>query len=51
MTKTAPTGAGLATIVLPAATWIVAFREMKGMDMGVATELGSFTSFVGNWCR
>jgi predicted metal-binding membrane protein len=32
-----------------AAAWIVAVRQMDGMDMGVATELGSFTFFVGAW--
>jgi predicted metal-binding membrane protein len=28
---------------------IVAVRQMDGMNMGVATELGSFTFFVGAW--
>jgi predicted metal-binding membrane protein len=32
-----------------AAAWIGAVRQMDGMDMGVATELGSFTFFVGAW--
>jgi hypothetical protein len=27
----------------------VAVRQMDGMDMGVVTELGSFTFFVGAW--
>jgi predicted metal-binding membrane protein len=49
MTKTATTGARLTTLVLAAAAWIVALRQMTGMDMGVATELGSFASFVGYW--
>jgi predicted metal-binding membrane protein len=49
MTKTATTGAWLTTLVLAAAAWIVALRKMKGMDMGVATELGSFAAFVGYW--
>jgi predicted metal-binding membrane protein len=48
MTKAA-TGAGLTTLALAAAAWIVALRQMQGMDMGVATELGSFASFVGYW--
>ena len=49
MTKTSTTGAGLTALVLAAAAWIVALRQMKGMDMGAATELGSFASFVGYW--
>jgi predicted metal-binding membrane protein len=32
-----------------AAAAIVAVRQIDGMDMGVATELGSFTFFVGAW--
>jgi predicted metal-binding membrane protein len=48
--RTAPTAAGLvATLGLAAASWFVAVRQMNGMDMGVETELGSFTSFVGLW--
>jgi len=35
------------TLVLAAAAWVVAVEQMKGMDMGGATELGSFGSFVG----
>jgi predicted metal-binding membrane protein len=38
-----------ATLGLAAATWVLAFRQMKGMDMGVATELGSFGFFVAVW--
>ena len=49
MTKAATTGAGLTTLVLAAAAWVVAVRQMNGMDRGVATELGSFASFVGYW--
>jgi len=41
--------AGLMTLVLAAAAWVVAVEQMKGMDMGAATELGSFGSFVGFW--
>jgi len=37
------------TLVLAAAAWVVAVEQMKGMDMGGATELGSFGSFVGFW--
>ena len=45
MTATALT----ATLGLAAASWIVAVHEMDGMDMGVATELGSFPFFVTAW--
>jgi predicted metal-binding membrane protein len=48
---TTGTGAAavLATLGLAAASWVVAVRQMNGMDMGVATELGSFASFVALW--
>jgi predicted metal-binding membrane protein len=38
-----------ATLGLAAAAWIVAVRQMDGMDMGVATGLGSFTFFAALW--
>ena len=38
-----------ATLVLAAASWVVAVRQMNGMDMGVATTLGSFAVFVVLW--
>jgi predicted metal-binding membrane protein len=38
-----------ATFGLAAASWVVAVRQMNGMDMGVATELGSFAFFVALW--
>jgi predicted metal-binding membrane protein len=38
-----------ATVGLAAASWVVTMRQMHGMDMGVATGLGSFGSFVGLW--
>jgi predicted metal-binding membrane protein len=38
-----------ATLALPAAAWVVSVRQMQGMDMGAATDLGSFTFFVGLW--
>jgi predicted metal-binding membrane protein len=38
-----------ATLGLAAATWVVAVRQMNGMDMGVATRLGSFAFFVALW--
>jgi predicted metal-binding membrane protein len=37
------------TLGLAAACWIVAVRQMQGMDMGVATQLGSLASFVVLW--
>lgn len=38
-----------ATIGLAAASWVIAVRQMHGMDMGVTTRLGSFASFIGVW--
>jgi predicted metal-binding membrane protein len=32
-----------------AASWVVAVRQMNGMDMGVATRLGSFAFFIALW--
>src|SRR5256712_4842700 len=44
---TAATAAALtATLGLAAASWVVALRQMNGMDMGVATPPGSFAVFV-----
>ena len=38
-----------ATLGLAAASWFVAVRQMRGMDMGVATPLGPFTLFAAMW--
>jgi predicted metal-binding membrane protein len=38
-----------ATLGLAAAAWLVTVRQMNGMDMGVATRLGSFAFFVALW--
>jgi predicted metal-binding membrane protein len=38
-----------ATLGLAAASWIVAVRQMNGMDMGVSTRLGSFAFFLALW--
>jgi predicted metal-binding membrane protein len=38
-----------ATVGVAAASWVVAVRQMNGMDMGVATRLGSFAFFVALW--
>jgi predicted metal-binding membrane protein len=49
-TLTTPTAAALtATLGLAAACWVVAVHEMRGMDMGVATPLGSFAFFAVLW--
>src|SRR5580700_10760799 len=49
-TGTALTAAALtATLGLAAASWVVVVRQMNGMDMGVATRLGSFGFFVAVW--
>jgi predicted metal-binding membrane protein len=37
------------TLGVAAASWVVAVRQMTGMDMGVATRLGSFTFFAAVW--
>lgn len=37
------------TLGLAAAAWVVALRQMRGMDMGPGTELGSFGSFLALW--
>lgn len=34
---------------LASAAWVVAVRQMHGMDMGVSTELGSFGFFIALW--
>jgi len=39
----------LSTLGLAAAAWVVAVREMNGMDMEGVTGLGSFGSFVALW--
>lgn len=47
--KGATAAALAATLGLAAASWVVAVRHMNGMDMGAATELGSFSFFVALW--
>jgi predicted metal-binding membrane protein len=37
------------TLGLAAVGWVVALQQMQGMDMGVATELGSFGFFMAVW--
>ena len=49
-TRTAAAAAALAaTLGLAVASWVVAVRQMNGMDMGVATRLGSFAFFIAVW--
>jgi len=38
-----------ATLGLAALAWVVTVRQMHGMDVGVATQLGSFAFFVALW--
>jgi predicted metal-binding membrane protein len=38
-----------ATLGLAALAWVVTVRQMHGMDMGAATQLGSFAFFVALW--
>jgi predicted metal-binding membrane protein len=45
----APAAALTATLGLAAASWVVAVRQMDGMDMGVATRLGSVAFFLALW--
>jgi predicted metal-binding membrane protein len=46
----AATAAALAgTLGLAAACWVIAIWQMHGMDMGSATQLGSFGFFIAVW--
>lgn len=38
-----------ATLGLAAAGWVIALRQMSGMDMGTSTQLGSFGFFLAVW--
>ncbi len=49
-TRTTARAAALSAMLgLAAVSWVVAVRQMNGMDMGVATELDSFAFFVALW--
>ncbi len=49
---TATTAATLAaTLGAAAACWVIAIDQMRGMDMGVATRLGSFAFFAARGPR
>jgi predicted metal-binding membrane protein len=39
----------VAAVGLGAVAWVLALRQMDGMDMGSATELGSVAWFAGAW--
>jgi predicted metal-binding membrane protein len=47
--KTVATAAAAATLGLATVSWVFAVRQMNGMDMGVATALGSVGFFLGAW--
>jgi predicted metal-binding membrane protein len=48
-TNAARTAALTATLGVAAAAWVVAVQQMSGMDMGTATDLGSFALFIAVW--
>lgn len=39
----------IGTLAVASACWLVSLRQMSGMDMGPATELGALASFLGLW--
>jgi predicted metal-binding membrane protein len=45
----APAAALTGTLALAAVCWVISVRQMAGMDMGAATELGSFGAFIAVW--
>jgi predicted metal-binding membrane protein len=47
--RAATTVALAAPLGVAAVCWLIALRQMDGMDMGGSTELGSFAFFVGTW--
>jgi predicted metal-binding membrane protein len=48
-TPAATTAALTGTLGVAAACWVIAVRQMTGMDMGTATQLGSFGTFIAVW--
>ena len=48
-TPAATAAALTGTVGLAAACWVVAVWQMNGMDMGTATQLGSFGFFIAVW--
>ena len=52
VTRSTPAAAAAAlagTLGLAAACWVLAVWQMRGMDMGTATRLGSFGAFIAVW--
>jgi predicted metal-binding membrane protein len=52
MTRAAPAATAAAltgTLGLTAGCWVIAVWQMNGMDMGTATQLGSFGFFIAVW--
>jgi predicted metal-binding membrane protein len=52
VTRSTPAAAAAAltgTLGLAAACWVLALWQMHGMDMGTATQLGSFGAFIAVW--
>jgi predicted metal-binding membrane protein len=47
--KRAAAVALVTTLALAAACWVLALHQMRGMDMGVATDLGAFPAFIAAW--
>jgi predicted metal-binding membrane protein len=39
----------IGTLGLAAVCWVIAVRQMAGMNMGTATQLGSFGAFIAVW--
>jgi predicted metal-binding membrane protein len=48
-TPAATAAALTGTLGLAAACWVIAVWQMNGMDMGTATQLGSFGFFIAVW--
>jgi predicted metal-binding membrane protein len=48
-TSAATAAALTGTLGLAAACWVIAVWQMNGMDMGTATQLGSFGFFIAVW--
>lgn len=44
-----PAGPAAATLALAAGSWVLVLTRMSGMDMGVATRLGSLPHFMAGW--
>src|SRR5262249_27411063 len=47
--RATPAPALTPTLGLAATCWVISVWQMRGMDMGVATELGSFAFFAAAW--